>query len=47
MIDLLSYFGPYFFLFYVRSMMVKEKDTLSGFKLLRIINDTKINNIYI
>lgn len=46
-IDLLSYFGPYFFLFYVRSMMVKEKDTLSGFKLLRIINDTKINNIYI
>lgn len=45
-IDLLSYFGPYLFLFYVHSMMMNEKGILGSFKLLRVNNEAYDGYLY-
>ncbi|MBO7084822.1 hypothetical protein J6W20_02750 [bacterium] len=45
-IDLLSYFGPYLFLFYIHSMMMNEKRILTSFKLLRINNEAYDGYLY-
>ena len=45
-IDLLSYFGPYLFLFYIHTMMMSEKSILTSFKLLRVNNEAYDGYLY-